>query len=164
MRLFPAIAAVLSVACTIPLSAHADGMPPVARLAGHGRHVVHRRIVETRRWVHYRLRRWRRPVPIALAPPVPIYFGWQIPDTLNPGYDRAMVLLYRSPAVSGMYTDDPGFPTTPVVTGAPYQYDVCCAVFQYDGMAGAYVQLSQADAAEATMPPPNGVPIPLPTP
>jgi hypothetical protein len=144
-----AIAAAALLAAALPGAAHADGAAPHAwhRSARHVRLMHHR-------WV-------RRVAPV---PRVPIYFAWNIPPTTSPGYDRALVLLLRSPAVSGIYTDDPGYPVTPVVAGnEPYQYDACCAVLQYDSATGRYIQLSQADAAHATRPPGN-VAIPLPPP
>jgi hypothetical protein len=163
MRLFAAIA-MLFAACALPAIAPAESMPPAPAKAGcHCRQVVRHRVWHARHFV----RRWhRRPVSVArVPPPVPVYFNTGIPSTLNPGYDRAMVLLFRSPAVSGIYTDDPGYPVTPVVGGVePYQYDACCAVFQYDGMTGQYVQLSQYDAARVPPPPAASVPIPLPQP
>lgn len=94
-----------------------------------------------------------------MAPAFPIYFNWMIPDTEHPGYDRAMVLLARSPAVSGAYTDDPGVPTTPMVDGvAPYRYAAGGCVYQYDTATGQYIQLARVDAAPSLAPPP---PIPL---
>ena len=155
MRLFAAIAAVALLAGALPIAAHADGTSPIHLKLTVTRHA---RVVHHQRWHSRRVRR------IAVAPQVPIYFAWNIPATSNPGYDRAMVLLLRSPAVSGIYTDDPGYPATPVVTGvAPYQRDACCAVFQYDSTTGEYIQLSQADAAHAAVPP-GDVPIPAPPP
>jgi hypothetical protein len=157
MRLFAAIAAVALLAGALPTGALADGTSPIHLKLSVTRHA---RIVH-HRWRHGH----RRPVyRAAVTPQVPIYFAWNIPATSNPGYDRAMVLLLHSPAVSGIYTDDPGYPATPVVNGvAPYQRDVCCGVFQYDGTTGEYIQLSQADAAHAIRPP-GDVPIPAPPP
>lgn len=164
MRLFAAIAAMLFAACALPAAARADGMAPAAAMADCrcARVVVRHHERYVRRVVRHR-RHYRRSL-VAVVPRVPIYFAWMIPSPLNPGYDRAMVLLFRSPAVSGFYTDDPGYPVTPVVAGvAPYERRECCAVFQYDGMTGQYIQLSQADSAHAPpAPPPGGVPVPLP--
>jgi len=163
MRPFAAIAAVLLACCALPAAAYADGRPamPTTPLVHYsrasGRH--HLRHVRRHRWQ----RRWA--AWVAPAPRIPVYFAWMIPSPLNPGYDRAMVLLLRSPAVSGLYTDDPGYPATPVVAGAPYQRQMCCDLLQYDSITGQYIQLSQTDAARMPPPPPlGGVPIPLPAP
>jgi hypothetical protein len=149
----------------LPAAGRAEAMPPAPAKPGCHcppvsvrHHVWHAR--SSRRFVRRWHRRWLSPVAL-VAPPVPVYFNTEIPSTLNPGYDRAMVLLFRSPAVSGIYTDDPGYPTTPVVAGiAPYQRTEGGVVFQYDGMTGQYIQLSQSDAARVPPPPPGSVPVP----
>jgi hypothetical protein len=151
-------AAMFLMAAAIPTAGHADGMPPTrpARPGCHCPPMAVRHVWHARHVMHYRRRVVRR---IALAPAFPIYFNWVIPSTTHPGYDRAMVLLGRSPAVSGVYTDDPGVPTTPMVIGIePFQYATGGgAVFQYDTITGQYIQLSREDAART-------VPIPPPVP
>jgi hypothetical protein len=164
MYRFTVIAAVLVASSVLPAAAYADSQPaiPATALAHHWRATSR---AHMRHVMGYRRYRWQA-AAVAPAPEIPVYFAWTIPSTANPGYDRAMVLLLRSPAVSGIYTDDPGYPTTPVVAGgAPYQRQMCCSLFEYDSMTGEYIQLSEADAARMPPPPPNGgVPIPLPTP
>jgi hypothetical protein len=163
MRPFAVITAVLLAASVLPAAARADGRPATSAtpLFPHWRATVRHHMRHAMRYRPHR--RWS--ARVAPAPRVPVYFAGMVPNTLNPGHDRAMVLLLRSPAVSGIYTDDPGYPATPVVAGAPYQRDTCCGVFQYDGMTGQYIQLSQADAAHLPpLPPAGGVPIPLPAP
>jgi hypothetical protein len=149
MRLMPSIAAAFLIAAAVPAAGHADGMPPgchCPQAVGH--HVWHPRRIFHHRAAMARHRAWHhRP---GFAPPLPIYFTWVIPSSVNPGYDRALVLYGRSPAVSGIYTDDPGAPVTPMVAGdASSQNATGGAVFQYDTTTGDYIQLSREDAARA---------------
>ncbi len=163
MRPFAVIAAILLASSAVPTAASADSRPAsTTPLVRHWRAAAHHRVRHAMR--HRRSSRW--PARVAPLPQVPVYFAWAIPSPLNPGYDRAMVLLLRSPAVSGIYTDDPGYPTIPVVAGgASYQRQMGCCIFEYDSTTGEYVQLSQADAAQMPPPPPpGGVPVPLPMP
>lgn len=152
-----AAAAGLIAALTLPASGRADGMSPAPGC--HCPHPVKYHLRAVRfgmRYAraHHAWRSGRRWPLLAFAPRYPsyfypTYFGWVIPSPDHPGYDRAMVLLGRSPAVSGIYTDDPGMPTAPLVVGiGSYQYAAGGgAMFQYDMMTGEYVQLSREDAA-----------------
>jgi len=89
--------------------------------------------------------------PIALLPPPPPPpYNAVIPSTWDSAYDRAMMLHYRDRAVTGVVIDETGYPhTPPVQRGWLYRVRSGPTVLQYDGMAGAYVPLAQADAARA---------------
>jgi hypothetical protein len=156
MRVMPSIAAAaFLMAAALPAISHADGMPPRTAPRCHCPQAVRHVVWHAHRGLRYRRRMaWHRaPHPrLALAPPFPIYFTWVVPSPVQPGYDRAMVLIGRSPGVSGIYKDDPGVPVTPMVAGdAPYQYAAGGgAAFQYDTMTGEYIQLSREDMTRAT--------------
>jgi hypothetical protein len=98
------------------------------------------------RHAHYHARHWRRrPAQSFAAAPPP--YNPLLPITTDTAYDRAMVLHYRSPVVTGRFVGDPGFPPTPPVNGVyPYRAQSGAAVYQFDGMANGYVALSQYDA------------------
>ena len=102
---------------------------------------------------HYVRREWV-PAPVVLAAPAIYEPG--IPSPWNPGYDRGMVLHFRSPDVSGIYYAEPGLPPTPPVAPVqPYRLADGPTVLQYDGLTGEYIQLSEFDAqrlAPAVMP------------
>lgn len=158
MRLFRAVIAATLMAGLAPAAAWADGMPPAPgchclRPVRH--HVRHKR--------HY-VRHVRRAVRVAVAPlpPAPVsYYNPLLPSTWNSDYDRAMALHFRSPPVNGIYYPDPGYAATPPVAGVmPYKIRAYGTVYQYDGMAGGYVALAQADAVRALPPPPPPLPPP----
>jgi hypothetical protein len=93
----------------------------------------------------------------AVAPLPP--YNPLLPVTTDPAYDRAMVLHYRSPAVSGVYIADPGFPPTPPVNGVyPYRVQSGPVVYEFDGMANGYVALSQYDSRRVGAVPPMPAP------
>lgn len=160
MRPFSAMTAAFLVACAVPLPGRADGPPAPAEAAAPGckcpevqrrhawrpRHHVRYHAVHRRHWV---------PVPVAVAPPPP--YDPPIPSPWNPAYDRAMTLHFRSPAVSGSYLLEPGYPPTPPVVGIQhYRVPTGPVVFQYDGLTGEYIRLAQRDARFAfpPIPPP----------
>jgi hypothetical protein len=100
------------------------------------------------------------------APFVPVYYNPLLPSPYDTAYDRAIVLHFRSPPVSGLYRPEPGYPSTPPVLGVHYyRVQPGPVVLQYDGMVGQYVQLAQHDPAQVhAVPPPLPVPLPLPPP
>lgn len=178
MRGFSAIGAAVALAWLMPAAGHAAGQPdaaasntrvgqPVAVACdepgpGYRPQRPHR-VVR----VHVRHRRHRRPVIVMPYPPpvvVPAYYNTGIPSPYDTAYDRAMTLHFRSPFVTGLIDPEPGYPPTPAVFGVqPYRYRAGPAVYQYDGMIGEYVVLSQYDAARALPPePPPPPPAPAP--
>jgi hypothetical protein len=103
--------------------------------------------------VRYHAAHRRHWVPVAVAPPPP--YDPPIPSPWNTAYDRAMTLHFRSPAVSGSYLLEPGFPPTPPVVGIQhYRVPAGPVVYQYDGVTGEYIQLAQRDAQLAFPPVP----------
>ena len=101
-----------------------------------------------------------------LAPPfvAPVYYNTGIPSPWDSAYDRAMTLHFRSPFVSGEIDPEPGYPhTPPVLAVGPYRFQSGPAVYQYDGITGQYIMLSQYDAhrvypvamAAPSLPPPG---------
>jgi hypothetical protein len=160
MRPFSVITAALLTACFAPALSYADGMPsarPGCHCLRPVRHVV--------RHARYRVRHARPMVAVA-PPPLPEQpYNPLLPSTWDSDYDRAMVLHYRSPPVAGLYYQEPGFAATPDVAGIqPYRVPANGTVYQYDGMVGEYVQLSQWDAARALPPGPPPAAAAPPTP
>src|SRR5947207_11094483 len=138
MRGLSTISAAILIACAVPATSRADApgprTAPTAEAASPGcrcpgiRHVVRRHVRHVR---HFR--RGRLPVAVALAPPVP--YDPPIPDPLDPAYDRAMTLHFRSPQVAGVYPGEPGFPPTPIVRGIfPYRVHAGGRVLHYDAI------------------------------
>jgi hypothetical protein len=130
MRAFPLFGVALLIASALPATVQADGMPAaptVQRPHRHVHHVRHRRapVAVQRHWAWYQMR---------------------VPNPVDPVYDRAMVLNYRSPAVNGERLAEGGYPPTPPPAGAPYFWRYGDVVYQYDGMADAWIQLSRYDA------------------
>ena len=109
---------------------------------------------------HHRRHYVRRWVPAVPPPPLAAWFDAPIPSPWDPAYDRAMVLAYRSPAVSGIALAEPGYPPTPPVLGVHYRVVEGGRVLDYDAMADAWIPLSQWDARRvlAAIPPP---PVPV---
>ncbi len=135
MRPSPLICAALLIIATLPASSLADGMPAGSEVQRPHRQMHH--------WRHHRARA-----------PVMVRRYWAnypmtVPSPWNPGYDRAMVLDYRTPVVNGEYLAEGGLPPTPAVSGTPYFYRSGTAVYEYDGMADAWIQLSQHDTRRA---------------
>ena len=171
MRLFSAIGAAFLIAGVAPATSHADTAPAVAATASqpaapgchcpvkltmglHHRHAG-RYAGRPHRHVRFHAGYWRRwrPARIAVAPPPfywPPYYNPPIPSPEDSAYDRGMTLLFRSPAVSGFYIAEPGYPPTPPILGVqPYRFQAGGAVFQYDGITGECIMLSQYDALRA---------------
>ncbi len=128
-------------------AAHATPKPRVAACDGPAyRHAVYRH-----RHVRFRAqsRRWWSAMEIA-PPETPDYYNPLLPSPYDTAYDRAMTLHFRSPAVSGSYFVELGWPPTPPVLGiVPYRVRDERAVYQYDGLIGAYVALARSDASRA---------------
>jgi len=141
MHLPRLIGAALLMVWALPTTTYADGMPPgaAAQTAKPGCNCPrpHRH--------HYTIRHHRTPVIAALRRYWASY-DMRVPSPWNPGYDRAMVLDYRTPAVNGERLAEGGLPPTPPVVGAPYFWRYGAVVYQYDGMADAWIPLSQRDA------------------
>lgn len=167
MRPRSAIAAMVLAAGMMPAAGHADGMPPAAPVAKAGpscpcppvRHVRH---IGYR---HHYVRRWRRPL-VRFVAVAPLPYNAPIPWPWDTAYDRGMTLHFRSYAVSGTWTDDPGFPATPPIVPVEWYREPAAggAVYQYDGLTGEYVRLAAVDAARAFPPVPWVPPAPAPAP
>jgi hypothetical protein len=82
--------------------------------------------------------------PVAQLPPA--YYNPGLPSPYDTAYDRAMVLHFRGPIVSGHYNPEPGYAQTPPVAGIQrYRLQPGINVLQYDGLIGEYVQLAVND-------------------
>jgi hypothetical protein len=149
MRTLGAIGAAVLMMCAVPVAGRADGPAPVtaSERAAPGCKCpgVQRRAWKPRRVVrHHR----RGPPPLAVAAPSlpPAYYNPGIPSPYDTAYNRAMVLHFRSPPVSGLYQPEPGYPPTPPVVGVqPYRVQTGSVVMQYDGLTGEYIQLAASD-------------------
>jgi hypothetical protein len=167
MRALGAIFAAALAVWAMPATSRADALPPgpaapsVAatcdepgpslrphRVRRPVRHHVRRRVVRHRYAVE--------------APPVyavPIYYDPPIPSPWDTAYDRGMVLHFRSPPVSGEFTE-PNLPLTPLVRSVqPYRIVGPGRVLQLDGITGEYIALAQYDAQRFV-----AVPRPMPAP
>ena len=159
MRTFCAIGVALVMACAVPAAARADAPGPDAARAAKPDckcPELRKRVVRTHRY-HARYRKLLYPaVAVAHSPFVPVYYNPALPSPYDSAYDRAMVLHFRSPPVSGFYRPEPGFPATPPVVGVHYYRVQPGPVFQYDGVTGEYIQLARNDPAylAVTAPPP----------
>jgi hypothetical protein len=158
MRPFSAMTAAFLFVCAVPLPGHADGPPaPPAQQAAPDCKCPQ---VQRHAWRprhHLRYHAWHRrhlvPIPVAVVPPPP--YDPPIPSPWDTAYDRAMTLHFRSPAVSGSYLLEPGYPPTPPVVGIQhYRVPAGGVVFQYDGVTGEYIRLAQRDAQFAFPPVP----------
>lgn len=162
MRPLGAIAALLLIAGMVPATSYADGMPAAKATAlprcpcppvRHVRHVRYR---------HHYVRHWRRPlVPLVAVAPLPPYNA-PIPWPWDTAYDRGMTLHFRSAAVSGTWTGEPGFPPTPPIVPVEWYREPAAdgAVLQYDGLTGEYIRLAAVDGLRAR--PAPGAPPPPP--
>lgn len=180
MRTFGAIAAAFLVACMAPAASRADAPGPASGTAaapgsaaegckcpGAPRRAARPHRPKRHHARHHR--RWHPPPPMAVAPALPpAYYNPGIPSPYDTAYDRAMVLHFRSPIVSGLYNPEPGYPPTPPVAGIQhYRVQPGTHVLQYDGLIGEYVQLAADDpshefalaaAGHPANPPPPGHP------
>jgi hypothetical protein len=166
MRPLSAIGAAFLIAFALPATSRADTPPAVAAAAQPSAPGCHcpglRHARRPHRPAHY-ARYWRhwRPARVAMAPraPIPADYDMPLPSPYDSAYDRAMTVHFRSPAVAGIYIADPGYPLTPPVVGLyPYRYQSGPTVFQYDGITGQYIALSQYDARRALPVAPAPVP------
>jgi hypothetical protein len=155
MRVYSAIGAgaALLISCGAPATSHADApsaAPATAAAQPSAPGCTCPVLQHRHAWrahAHTRLyaRWWPAPAPIAMVPPPPpayvpvVYYIPLLPDPYDSSYDRAMRWHYRSPAVSGEYFPDPDYPPPPVWRGHRYRYWAGGGVFQYDGMADAYI-------------------------
>lgn len=156
MRVLGTVGAAFLIAFAIPAASRADGPAPAGGAAASAAAtapdckcptVQKRRAVRPRRHARHH-RRWHPPpIAVAPAPALPsVYYNPGIPSPYNTAYDRAMVLHFRSPIVSGLYDPEPGYPQTPPVAGVrPYRVPAGATVTQYDGLIGEYVQLAADD-------------------
>ncbi|SRR5216683_392036 len=164
MRAFHAIgAAALLMAWAIPVSSHADG-PPGASTAVSApepgcrcppRHVWRpHRLVRGYAWHR---RHWR-PVPIAVAR-WPAY-NPPLPSPYDSAYDRVHTQYMHAREWGGEYLIEPDYVPRPPLPGLPrFLTAAGGGVFEYDIIAGGYVQLAQRDVPRAL---PVAVPYPLP--
>src|SRR5262249_10182371 len=136
---------------------HADGVSPAPGASAAANCPCPRPHRPAHHWRHH----VRHRVPAPLPPPVAVWYDAPIPSPWDPAYDRAMVLHYRSPAVSGIHPAEPGYPPPPWVAGVQSRLVEGAKVGDYDGMADAWVPLAQWDARRvlAAVPPP---PVPAP--
>ena len=103
----------------------------------------HRRVTR-----HGRYARRRLAAPPLVAELEASTYNPGLPGTLDPAYDRAMVLHYRSAEVTDIDLAEPGFAPTPPVRGLwPYRVRAWEGVYDYDAMVGQYVRLAAPDAA-----------------
>lgn len=154
MRMPIAIGATVLLGCAIAPSSRADTAAQAPILAGAHRPLAaacdepgpgfrrHRRVSRHVRYVRRRL----APAPVAVVEAS--LYNPGLPGTLDPAYDRAMVLHYRSPEVSDIDRAEPGYSPTPPVHGLwPYRVHAWAGVYDYDAMVGQYVRLAAPDAA-----------------
>ena len=152
MRPLSAIIAAFLLAAAVPASARADA--PAATKATqpekpgcHCPRVQRRHAAAPRRHLQRHARIVRPAAPPETPPPAAITYNPMLPSPHDSAYDRAMVLHFRSPVVSGFYIPDPGFAPTPPVRGViPYRMPAGATVMQYDGATGEYIALAQPDA------------------
>jgi hypothetical protein len=143
MRALIAIGAAFVMACLVPAPSHADAPGP--RVAAAKPDCKCPRVRPHRVVRHHRRAPKRM---IAMLPPVAaVYYNNGLPNPWDSAYDRAMTLHFRSPFVTAIVDPEPGYPHTPPVrTAAWYRFGSGPTVYQYDGITGQYIALSQYDA------------------
>ena len=158
MRSPTMISASVVIALTAAASGHTASAPAIA--AAHAKAEprapvcdgpAYRHAVYRHRHVRLRaqLRHWWSATEIA-SPEPPDYYNPLLPSPYDTAYDRAMTLHFRSPAVSGSYVAELGWPPIPPVLGIlPYRVRDERTVYQYDGLIGVYVVLARSDASRA---------------
>jgi hypothetical protein len=156
MRAFHAIGAAFLMAWAIPTASQANGTtatrtvsPPAApgchcprplRHAWRPRHHV-------RYWKH------RAPVLVALPPPFPVY-NPPIPSPYDTAYDRVMRQYTLAREYDGEYLIEPPYVPNPPLPRLPhFRVAAGGAVFEYDLMAGGYVQIAQREAPRVPVAP-----------
>jgi len=144
MRALIAIGAAFAAACLVPTAGRADAPGPAA--AAPAKPGCKCPPVRTHRVVRHR--RVTKRMIAAVPPPVaPVYYNTGIPSPWDPAYDRGMTLHFRSPFVTAIVDPEPGFPHTPPIHAVSwYRYASGPTVYQYDGITGQYIALSQYDA------------------
>ena len=154
MRAFHAIGAAFLMTWAIPAASHADattGTSAVSPSPAPGCHcpgLQHRHAWRR----HGRFYAWHRGhgwlAPIALAP-WPAY-NPPIPSLCDSAYNRVMTQYMRARETDREYVVEPGYVSKPALPARPHlRLAAGGAVFEYDGMAGGYVQLAQRDAQHA---------------
>jgi hypothetical protein len=153
MRAFHAIGAAVLMAFAIPVAGHADGTPPMSSVSQPQAPGCH--CPRLQRHVRYHARYWthRRPIPLVAVRPWPVY-NPPIPSPDDSAYDRVMVQYMHAREWGGEYLYEPPYLPRPPVPGLPhFRVAVDGGVFEYDVMAGGYVQLAQRDAPRASVAP-----------
>ncbi len=163
MRAFHAIGAAFLMAWLMPAPSHADGTTGASTVSStpapgcHCPRQVRRAGPHAR--LHARYWRHRRPVAIALLPPWPAY-NPPIPSPYDSAYDRVHTQYMRAREFGGEYLIEPPYIPNPPLPGLPHFVAADGGrVFEYDLIAGGYVQLAQRDVPRAL---PVAVPLPPP--
>jgi len=157
MRAFHAVGAALLMAWATPASVHANGTTPtgaVSQPQAPGCHCP-RLQRHARYHVRYHARYWKhqRPVALVAVRPWPAY-NPPIPSPDDSAYDRVMVQYMHAREWGGEYVYEPPYVPRPPLPGLPhFRVAADAAVFEYDVMAGGYVQLAQRDAPRASVAP-----------
>ena len=155
MRAFHAIGAAFLMAWAIPAASHANGTAPtsVSQAPAPGCHCP-RALRHAWRPRHY-ARSWkhRRPVLVALPPPWPAY-NPPIPSPYDSAYHRVMTQYTLAREYDGEYLIEPPYVPRPPLPGLPhFRVAAGGAVFEYDLMAGGYVQIAQREAPRVPVAP-----------
>jgi hypothetical protein len=86
---------------------------------------------------------------MASSPPWPAY-NPPIPSPDDSAYDRVMTQYMHAREWGGEYLVEPDYAPQPPLPGLPrFVVAAAGAVFEYDIIAGGYVQLAQTDAQRA---------------
>ena len=152
MRAFHAIGAAILMAWAVPTSGHANGTTPAstaAQPAGPGCHCP-----RLQRHVRYHARlKHRRPLPVIAVALWPAY-NPPIPDPFDSAYDRVMTQYTLARELDGEYLYEPPYVPHPPLPGLPhFRVAAGGAVFEYDLMAGGYVQIAQREAPRVPVAP-----------
>ena len=154
MRAFYTIGAALLMAGAMPATSHADATTgagaPSLEVSCSCPKVQHRHAWRHARF-HARYWKHRRPGAVALAspPPWPAY-NPPIPSPYDAAYDRVHTQYMHAREWRGEYLVEPGYVPTPPLPGLPhFRVAAGGGVFEYDIIAGGYVQLAQRDAQRA---------------
>ena len=144
MRALIAIGAAFVMTCLIPPASRADAPGPAVSAAKPDCKCPRAR---PHRVVRHHRRVSKRMIAMLPPPVAPVYYNTGLPDHWDSAYDRAMTLHFRSPFVTAIVDPEPGYPHTPPVRAAAwYRFASGPTVYQYDGITGQYIALSQYDA------------------